>query len=399
MTKLGDIRWDTEKGYQEKEPVSLDDKRVITEYYHAGLKMGKPADKLLEELSRRYDRSPRQIQRYIAEVRAQESIAQPTESITKFLKEWAKNIAGPAREIESRALSLLGQGLATQLDTLTPRVLSSFGCYDIGLKALRDMLSVGLGQRFDAWLEQPLKDVESSLERRRIIWQQILTDARGGCKSLGSVELVDNNFALAAYHFLARGDGTWLKDDHFQVLELGPPGQMRLLLKCPLGDHNLYLQEWDTREFICPSHDVPLVQKEGAISSPLIEVVHASGIQMNLYQESVVPVEDIAMKYPSKVALSVRIHRMLPFSELVIAVGETDSMPRLRRFVQNFLQASSLREEVRRNEGRLERSYVDLLEASRSTPATDAGQPDGGVRLASAEDGESASRLNESRPL
>jgi len=77
-------------------------------------------------------------------------------------------------------------------------------------------------------------------------------------------------------------------------------------------------------------------------------------------------VEDIAIKYPSKVALSIRVPRMLPFSEVVIAVGDADSLPKLKPFVQDFLGASPLRQEAQRNEVSLRRSYANLLETLRS---------------------------------
>ena len=81
------------------------------------------------------------------------------------------------------------------------------------------------------------------------------------------------------------------------------------------------------------------------------------------------PVEDIAVKYPSKVALSVRIPKMLPFSEVVIAVGDADSLPKLKPFVQDFLGASPSVEEAQRNEVSLQRSYTILLETLRSAPS------------------------------
>jgi hypothetical protein len=294
-----------------------------------------------------------------------------------FLEELAKQVAALSPVVENTALSITGLSIATQLNTLAQRVFGSFECYEIiWLKELHHVLSLCLGQRFDAWVGQMLKDVQSSLQRRKTMQDRILANAKGGCKPLGPVELVDNNFTLVAYHFFARGDETWLEDDCFQVVALGPLGQLRPPVECPLGDHSLYLQEWDTRDFICPSHEVPLVQKEGAISLPL-DVVHTSGVQTGLYRETVTPVEDIAKKYPSKVALSLRIPKMLPFSELVIAVGETDSMPGLRRFVQDFLQGSSLREEVRRTEEGLQRSYAKLLETLRSTPTAGPEQSSG----------------------
>ena len=269
--------------------------------------------------------------------------------------------------IEKGFLFMVGQNTAAQLATLEPRVMRSFGRHDIGLKHLQHALSLYPSRRLDAWLDN-IRGVESSLLHRKTIQEQILTDARNGCESLGSVELVDSNFALAAYHFLARGDSTWLEDDRFQTLELGSLGPWCSPVWCSLCDYNLRLQQWDTRRFICPGHNVPLIPREDA--SP-IGVGYAPGVEVELYQESVTPVEDIAMKYPLKVALSMCIPKMLPFSEVVIAVGDTDSMPKLRRFVQDFLRASSSRQEAERNEVSLQKSYTNLLETLRSAPAAE----------------------------
>jgi len=269
--------------------------------------------------------------------------------------------------IESGFLFMVGQNIVARLATLEPRVTRSFGCHDIGLKHLQHVLSLYPSRRFDAWLDN-IRSVESLLLHRRTIQEQILTDAKNGCESLGSIQLVDNNFALAAYHFLARGDSTWLQDDRFQTLEMGSLGPWRSPVWCPLCDYNLRLQQWDTRQFICPGHNVPLIPREDA--SP-IGVGYAPGVEMELYQEHVTPIEDIAMKYPSTVALSVRIPKMLPFSEVVIAVADVDSMPKVKSFVQDFLRASSSRQEAERNEVSLQRSYTSLLETLRSAPAAE----------------------------
>jgi len=280
------------------------------------------------------------------------------------LKEWANQVAGLAREAESRATSFVGQGLAAQMDTLAPRIFRSFGCYDIGLKAVSDTLHL-LGQQFEASLEA-LRDVESSLERRKTLREQILIDAKDGCESFGSVELINNNFALAAYHYLARGDKTWLKDDHFQVLKLAAVGSPCRGVECPRCTHQISLQEWDTREFVCPEHEVPLVE------SLLLPLPKPPMNPTALYEESVVPIEYIALEYSPKETLSLRIPKMLPFSELVVAVGDTASMTSLRRFVQDLLRASSaLREEIHMNEERLQSRYANLLQALRSTPVAD----------------------------
>jgi len=269
--------------------------------------------------------------------------------------------------IEKGFLLMVGQNIAAQLATLEPRVMRSFGCHDIGLKHLQHALSLYPSRRLDAWLDN-IRDVESALLRRKTIQEQVLTEAKNGCKSLGSVEMADNNFALVAYHFLARGDGTWLEGDRFQTLELGSLGPWCPPVWCPLCDYNLRLQLWDTRQFICPGHNIPLITREDA--SP-IGIGYTPEVEMELHRELVTPVEDIATKYPSKVALSVRIPKMLPFSEVVIAVGDADSMPWLKSFVENLLQAAPLRQEAQRNEVSLQRSYASVLETLRSALAAE----------------------------
>lgn len=280
------------------------------------------------------------------------------------LKEWANQVADLAQEAESRAASFVGQGLVTQLDTLAPRVFKSLGCYDIGLKAVSDTLHL-LGQRFEASLEA-LRGVQSSLEQRKILREQILVNAKDGCKAFGSVELIDNNFTLAAYHFFTRGEKAWLGDDHFQVLKLSAVGPPCRGVECPRCTHQISLQEWDTRKFICPEHEVPLVE-----SLP-IPLPKPTMNPTSLYEESVVPIEYIALEYPSKETLSLRIPKMLPFSELVIAIGNTASITSLMRFVQELLYASSaLRKEVHINEEHLKDRYAELLQALRSTPVAE----------------------------
>jgi len=269
--------------------------------------------------------------------------------------------------IESGLLFMVGQNIAAQLTTLEPRVMRSFGCHDIGLKHLRHVLSFYPSHRLDTWLSN-IREVESALLRRKTIQEQILSEAKNGCKSLGFVELVENNFTLATYHFLVRGDSTWLENGRFQTLKLGPLGSWRPPVWCPLCDYNLRLQQWDTRQFICPGHNVPLIPRED--DSP-IGVGYTPEIELELYHEPVTPVEDIATKYPSKVALSVRIPKMLPFSEVVVAVVDVDSLPWLKSFVQDFLRASSSRQETQLNEVDLQKSYTNLLETLRSAPVAE----------------------------
>jgi len=67
----------------------------------------------------------------------------------------------------------------------------------------------------------------------------------------------------------------------------------------------------------------------------------------------------------------VRIPKMLPFSEVVVAVGDVDSLPKLKAFIQGFLRVSSSRQEAQQNEVSLQRSYTSLLETLRSAPAAE----------------------------
>ena len=298
--------------------------------------------------------------------------------LSKLLREYAKQVAALAPVVENAALSITGLSMATRLNTLAQQVFTSFRCYEItGLDELSRVLSLCFGQRFDAWVGEMLKDIQSSLLRRKTIQDQILSSARGGYKFPGAIEIVDNNFPLAAYHFFVRGDEAWLEDNRFQVVNLGPVGQASRLLECPLRDSSVGLQRWDTRGFICPRHDVPLVEKGRTESLPQ-DFIYFSATEAELFQEPLIPVEDIALEHPAKAALSIRIPKMLPFSEVVIAVGEIASMPELRRFVQDFLRASPLGQEARQNEGALQTSYASLLKTLRSTPAINAGQSNEG---------------------
>ena len=67
MSSLKDTKWDRED-ITRKKSISAKDKETLFGYYEAGLKIGKTSDELLEELSERYNRSPRQIQRYISQL-------------------------------------------------------------------------------------------------------------------------------------------------------------------------------------------------------------------------------------------------------------------------------------------------------------------------------------------
>jgi len=315
-----------------------------------------------------FNRDPRTVQKAIATYKPtgqkKRRPGEPTEPPLGFDQSQWTSLTGM---IESGLLFMVGQNIAAQLATLEPRVMRSFGCHDIGLKRLQHALSLYPSRRLDAWLDN-IRGVESLLLRRKTIQEQILSEAKNGCKSLGSIEFVDNNFVLVAYHFLARGDGPWLEGDRFQTLELGALGSWCPPVWCPLCDYNLRLQQWDTRQFICPGHNIPLITRVDA--SP-IGIGYTPGMEMELYHEPVTPVEDIAMKNPSQAALSVRIPKMLPFSEVVIAVGDMDSIPRLKAFVQDFLRASPSRQEAQQNEVSLQRSYTSLLETLRSALAAE----------------------------
>lgn len=68
MTFVKDSKWDRGEP-SAKVPIGEQDKQLMADYLQAGLKMDKPRDVLLEELAKKYQRSPRQIERYIAEIR------------------------------------------------------------------------------------------------------------------------------------------------------------------------------------------------------------------------------------------------------------------------------------------------------------------------------------------
>ncbi|MFP4642472.1 MAG: hypothetical protein ACOC6S_02985 [Chloroflexota bacterium] len=288
--------------------------------------------------------------------------------LSDLLREWARRSAGVAQETGSRLLSVMGQNLAAQLDTLTQRVFGSFGCYDIQLKAVRDSLSQVLGQQFDAWLADELENVESSLLQRQTIQQEILAAAKSACETLGA-ESVYNNFSLAAYHFFARGDETWLADDHFQMVEMGTVESPSRHLECPLSPYySLELQRWDRRDFVCPVHELPLIEERREIS-PSTPAHDIPATQTWPYQEQLVGIEDVARAYPSKACLSLRIPRLLPFSEIVIATSDVPAMDELKCALRDFLQdASGLREKTWTNEANLKRSWGRLLESLRSAP-------------------------------
>lgn len=64
MTSPKDSKWDGRE-FSWRPPISEQDKKLMVNYLQTGLKMGKSRDELLEELAGKYERSTRQIERYI----------------------------------------------------------------------------------------------------------------------------------------------------------------------------------------------------------------------------------------------------------------------------------------------------------------------------------------------
>ena len=62
-------RWDKD-AFLRRKRINNRDKRQMADYLHAGLNMGKPREELLEELAQKYERSTRQIERYVADTEA-----------------------------------------------------------------------------------------------------------------------------------------------------------------------------------------------------------------------------------------------------------------------------------------------------------------------------------------
>jgi hypothetical protein len=316
-----------------------------------------------------FNRDPRTVQKAIASYKPtgqkKRRPGEPLELPLGFDQDQWASLTGM---IESGFLFMVGQNISAQMATLESRVMRSFGCHDIGLKQLQHALSLCPSRRLDAWLDS-IRGVESLLLHRKTIQEQILASANNSCKSLGPVELLDKNFPLVAYHFFARGDETWLEDDCFQMVEMGSVDSPSRHLECPLSPYySINLQRWDCRGFVCPLHELPLVERMSVIS-PSTPLHDTPSTHMWPYQEeeSVVTIEDIARKHPSKGALSLRIPKLLPFSEVVIAIGELPTMDELKSLLQGFLRSSpALKEKARMNEADLQRSWDGLLESLRS---------------------------------
>ena len=77
MTGIGKTNWDRGE-FESKSRISPADRHAISEYYRAAMGLGKSSEEVLEELAKRYNRSARQIQRYISgRERSHDSTARP----------------------------------------------------------------------------------------------------------------------------------------------------------------------------------------------------------------------------------------------------------------------------------------------------------------------------------
>lgn len=284
-----------------------------------------------------------------------EGTAPPWAQADKTLARLAEGLA----EGVERGQALLGQLLASQLERPLSSALKSFSCHKLGLKALSDMLSVLPTEVITARKAgELLIGIEQQLGQRERIQQQIEREAREALAMLGPFGLTQN-FSLAAYHFYVRGDDSWLCDERFQVISFAPGGGSVKWQRCPQGDYTLRVEAWDTRSFICPEHGASLMLQDTPSWSPLAKPPES---QTGLYIEDVVAIEDIVWEQPEGAGLSMRIPQMLPFSELVIAVCEVSTMPKLTSLVQDFLLAPSARRDgARRNEADLQGSYEKLM--------------------------------------
>lgn len=65
------------KDQSPKRRIGPEERRAIADYYEAGLRAGRTSDKLLEHLSKIHRKSPRQIQRYVAQAQSQAAAAEP----------------------------------------------------------------------------------------------------------------------------------------------------------------------------------------------------------------------------------------------------------------------------------------------------------------------------------
>ncbi len=92
--------------FPRRTPISEQDKQEMADYLRAGLNMGKPRDELLEELSKKYHRSTRQIERYIAQCSPSEKqiyregpiqvrTGPHQERLIELVESWKKELSTP----------------------------------------------------------------------------------------------------------------------------------------------------------------------------------------------------------------------------------------------------------------------------------------------------------------
>lgn len=163
MSDRKDSRWD--KGeFQKKKPVNIEDRKNITAYYLHGIQIGKPSDELLEELEQRYDRSSRQIQRYIANVKANdyEAIVQLAKKSEQSVQpEYSQSVIAHDRRIfEETNKTLSEQALYEFLNYVDQQreYRSS------GINPLRDFVDY-CNYETNQYLNSSLKSETSSLNR------------------------------------------------------------------------------------------------------------------------------------------------------------------------------------------------------------------------------------------
>jgi len=94
---MGDTKWDRGQ-FEKKRKISYKDKKEIARYYRAGVNVGRPSEELLEELAKQYERTPRQIQRYISEVKldidsSSASFQKHTSDVLRLLDTYASQLA------------------------------------------------------------------------------------------------------------------------------------------------------------------------------------------------------------------------------------------------------------------------------------------------------------------
>lgn len=97
MTSVKDSKWER-SDTSRRLPISDQDKQLMADYFQARLKMGEPRDDLLEELAAKYQRSTRQIERYIAgfsrrKETSQEQQTNENEKLVALIQKWREDVA------------------------------------------------------------------------------------------------------------------------------------------------------------------------------------------------------------------------------------------------------------------------------------------------------------------